>query len=42
MEEAVFAAADLLCGDACPSGKLVDSFADVWRISSSEGFHDSE
>ena len=41
--EGGLAAADLLCGDACPSGKLVDSFAGCLEdYPSSEGFHDSE
>ena len=41
--EGGLAAADLLCGDACPSGKLVDTFAGrLEDYPSSEGFHDSE
>lgn len=41
--EGGLAAADILCGDVCPSGKLVDTFAGrLEDYPSSEGFHDSE
>lgn len=41
--EGAMAAADILCGDVCPNGKLTDTFAASFDdYPSSENFHESE
>lgn len=36
--EGGMAAADILCGDVCPSGKLTDTFADIYDYPSTKSF----